>query len=115
MEMPKHTCSFIGGMNKDLSPNAYLNTVYFDAQNLRVITDSSDGMTTSSLVTPKGNLASFTLPTNTTLLGYTTLREFLVILAHDSTVAVLKPDKIYKIPLSWIIGATNFTIHNTSQ
>jgi hypothetical protein len=42
--MQEHICNFTGGMNKDLSPNSYPNTFYFDAKNLRIITDSSEAV-----------------------------------------------------------------------
>jgi len=103
MEMLKHTSGFKGGMNKDISPNEYPNTCYYDAHNLRVITDSSDGLSTASLATPKGTIVSFTLPTNQIYLGSTTLRDNLILLAKDTTIGELKPDKVYVIPLSSII------------
>jgi len=111
--MNEHACTFKGGMNKDLSVNDYPNTVYFDAKNLRVITDSSDGLSSSSMVTPKGNYASFTLPSdpnhatyNMLMLGFTVLRDYLIILAHDEFDGP-DPDRIYKIALTSITTATN--------
>lgn len=110
MEMPKYTCSFKGGMNKDISVNEYPNTCYQDAKNLRVIVDESSGTTTASLATPKGNAVAFTLPDSTFYLGSTTLRDNLVILAKDTTPALLRPDKVYVIGLSHLDTAENITV-----
>lgn len=111
--MPKFTNSFKGGMNKDVSPDEYPNTCYFDAQNFRVIVDEGSGLTTASLASPKGNVVSFTLPTSTYYLGSTTLRDDLIILAKNTTGGLAKPDKIYKISLSDIIGGSGILIDDT--
>lgn len=112
MELLKHTCQFTGGMNKDLSVDSYPNTCYFDAQNLRLITDDTTGLTSGSLATPKGNALSFTLPTNMIELGYVVLRDHLIVLAHDTTHAE-DPDRIYKIPISSLRTAGSLTINNS--
>ncbi len=101
MNLPKHTASYSGGMNKDVSYNQYPNTCYFDAKNLRLITGDSDGLTSEALTLPKGNVVAFTLPANMVMLGHTVLRDYLIILAHDSTLGA-NPDKIYRIALSSI-------------
>jgi hypothetical protein len=111
MEMPVHVCGYTGGMNKDLSPNNYPNTCYFDAINYRVVTSDSAGLSDSSLSTIRGNAVSFTIPNGGLLCGYTILREKLIILVHAH--GQTNPDRVYCIPLSKLRTATNFTITNT--
>ena len=110
MEMPRFTNSFKGGMNKDISPNEYPNTCYLDAVNYRIIVDESSGLSTAALATPKGNLASFTLPALTYYLGHTTLREKLVILAKHTDGIDTRPDKVYVLSLSSVIAGTNIVV-----
>jgi len=112
MNLPKHTASFSGGMNKDISYNQYPNTCYFDAENLRLITGDSDGLTSEALTIPKGNAVSFTLPADMIMLGHVVLRDYLIILAHDSAVGA-NPDKIYRIAISSLREAGDLTIDNT--
>lgn len=109
MQLPIHTCAFKGGMNRDLSPNDYPNVCYYDAENFRVVVDNSDGMSSSSMSTVKGNLSSFILPTDTVLLGYAVLRDYLVILAKNST-DTTTPDRIYKILVSEILDTTSLPV-----
>jgi hypothetical protein len=111
MQMPSHVVSYSGGMNKDASVNNYPNTCYFDSQNFRLITDDSTGLTSGSLVTPKGNSVSFTLPTNMVMLGHAVLRDCLIVLAHDSTNGT-DPDRIYRIDISKLKTAGNLTIND---
>jgi hypothetical protein len=116
MQMPVHTCSYKGGMNKDLSFNEYPNVCYFDAENLRVIVDSSEGGTTTAMSTPKGHSQSFILPDDMALLGYVVLRNYLILLTHN-TVGITDPDRIYKIALSSLTGTlpptANIVINDT--
>jgi len=110
MEMPKHTCSYSGGMNKDLSVNQYPNTCYFDATNLRLITTDSSGLTNEAFVTPKGNAAAFTIVSDGLVIGHTILRDFLVLFVND--LGATNPDRIYKIPLTSLKTATDITVNN---
>jgi len=103
MEMPKLTNSFKGGMNKDISPNEYPNTCYFNAENFRVIVDNGDGLSSASLASPKGNIVSFTLPVDHVYLGSTVLREKLILLTKDTSVGITLPDKIYVLTLSDVL------------
>jgi len=113
MEMPRFTNSFKGGMNKDISPNEYPNTCYLDAQNLRVIVDNSDGLGTAALSSPKGNIASFTLPATTIYLGSTVLRDKFIILAKNTSVLDLVPDKVYVLTIASVIAGTNVIVSGT--
>ena len=101
--------SFKDGMNQDISYNNYPNTHYFDLVNLRVITSDTDG-TTGSLRNVKGNAASFTIPNSGTLLGYTIMRDHLIIFVTTDEAI---PDRIYRIPLSALKTAGDLILTNT--
>jgi hypothetical protein len=110
MEMPKFTHGYKGGINKDISPNEYPNTCYLDARNLRVIVDSSEGLSTASLSTPRGNLPSFTLPDLTYYMGHAVLRDKLIILAKHLWIEDAYPDKIYVLNIADVITGTNVMV-----
>lgn len=53
---------FLKGLNQDLSPSKFDNNNYYDALNIRVVTDS--GLSTGSITNELGNELLFSLPTN---------------------------------------------------
>jgi hypothetical protein len=59
--MAQHKVGFTGGINKDLAKDKYSNKNYFDANNIKVITDA--GMSTGSIENEKGNSLLFRFPT----------------------------------------------------
>ena len=58
--MPKSVNTYIKGLNKDNSRSKYDPSSYYDALNIKVITNG--GLSTGSVETEKGNSLSFTVP-----------------------------------------------------
>tara|TARA_R100000900_G_scaffold28666_4_gene22526 strand:+ start:403 stop:4731 length:4329 start_codon:yes stop_codon:yes gene_type:complete len=58
--MPKSVNTYIKGLNKDNSRSKYDPSNYYDALNIKVITNG--GLSTGSVETEKGNKLSFTIP-----------------------------------------------------
>ncbi len=59
--MAQHKVGFTGGINKDLAKDKYDNKHYFDANNIKVVTDA--GMSTGSIENERGNSLLFRFPT----------------------------------------------------
>ena len=59
--MAQHKAGYTGGINKDIAKDKYDNKHYFDAQNIRVVTN--EGLSTGSIENEKGNALLFNFPT----------------------------------------------------
>ena len=58
--MLNHKVGYTGGINKDVSKSKYPNTHYFDATNIKIVTDA--GNSTGSIENEKGNKLLFSFP-----------------------------------------------------
>ncbi len=58
--MPASKQTYTGGLDKDTSKSKFRNQSYYDAKNIRVITD--DGLSTGAIENEKGNKLSFQIP-----------------------------------------------------
>ncbi len=107
----KHTISYSGGLNRDMSVNNYKSTCYFDATNLRPVVSDSIGLTSGSMVSVSGNSCAFILPDNAVAVGSAFLGDYLILIAHTDE-SVTYPDRIYRIPIEDIKKASAIEVHN---
>lgn len=59
--MAEHKVGYTKGLNKDLAKDKYSNQHYFDANNIRIVTNK--GLSTGSIENEKGNKLLFSFPT----------------------------------------------------
>ena len=98
--MAKAKVSYSKGLNKDASLSKYDQSNYFDARNIKILTDT--GLSTGSIINEQGNTFSFKLPpttqvtingvtvpvqTNLYIIGYTTIRNNIVLFSTSETAA----------------------------
>lgn len=98
--MAKAKVSYSKGLNKDASLSKYDPSNYFDARNIKILTDT--GLSTGSIINEQGNTFSFKLPpttqvtingvtvpvqTNLYIIGYTTIRNNIVLFSTSETAA----------------------------
>ena len=101
--MAKSRNTYTGGLNKDTSKSKYAPNNYYDALNIRIVTDG--GLSTGSIENEKGNLLSFKLPDlplvsithkdnsvstvpaalNLKIIGWATIDNYIVIFSTDSS------------------------------
>ena len=74
--------TFIEGMDQDTSLIHYKDTKYYKAENLRLF--SPDGESVGSLQNEKGNQLSFKIPDNEVVIGYTNLRDSLILFTTNA-------------------------------
>ena len=74
--MAKIKNSFTAGMDKDSSKNKYDNAHYFDANNIRIITQ--EGLSSGAIENVKGNRVRL-VADNRYILGGRVLRDYVVL------------------------------------
>jgi len=72
----KHKIGFSKGLNKDISPDKYDSENYWDAMNIQIMSDTEHGGYAVSQELGLGTL--FLFPTGHELLGWTTMRNYLI-------------------------------------
>lgn len=81
METKVHQNTFIKGLDVDTSKSKYNNANYVDAKNFRPLTEG--GLSSGSMENVKGNKLKFYLPEGQQCVGYTELRDKLILFAFD--------------------------------
>lgn len=96
--MAKGKVSYSKGLNKDASLSKYDPSNYFNARNIKILTDT--GLSTGSIINEQGNSYSFKLPstsqvtidgvtvpvqTNLYIIGYTTIRNKIILFSTSET------------------------------
>ena len=81
METKVHQNTFNKGLDVDTSKSKYTNEHYVDAKNFRPLTEG--GLSSGSMENVKGNKLKFYLPEGQQCVGYTELRDKLVLFAFD--------------------------------
>jgi hypothetical protein len=110
--MGKLINTFNQGMDKDSSKNKYDNTHYFDAQNVRIITQ--EGLSSGALENMKGDLLRLNtvVSGNNYMVGQVVLRDWIILWTstnNTSTPNDSSTDRIWKVPISSIesLATTN--------
>lgn len=109
--MGVHVNTFAQGMDKDSSKNKYDNLHYYNAENVRIITQN--GLSSGALENVEGNLRRVQLATtgeDNFIVGHVIMRDFLILWTstnNTSTPSALSTDRIWKVPISSIESLTS--------
>jgi len=76
--------TYIGGMNQDLSKLKKRDTVYYEANNIRLLTN--EGLTSGTIENIKGNKQKFLLSDLTKkIVGWGVIRDEIILFTNDSS------------------------------
>jgi len=73
MKLEKHTSTFIKGIDRDTSVNKYSSDTYYDAQNMRIITE--DELSAGALNNFKGNVLKIQFADGDVVIGQCSIRN----------------------------------------
>ena len=104
--MTKMINTFGHGMDKDSSKNKYDNAHYYDANNIRIITQ--EGLTSGAIVDMMGTERRLDIGSGLNngghIIGYCVLREDLIIFIHEDVTLI---DYIVRVPISELQAFTS--------
>ena len=93
--------TFSQGLDKDSSKNKYDNTHYFDAENIRIVTQ--EGLSSGAIENVVGNYRRvYTGNASYYINGHVILRDYLILWTTDNTGAPngISTDRIWRVPIA---------------